>query len=232
MSSCLTILLVGAGHGIHGPSFGRARPTSTGKHQFYFANSGSPGLSPDDAIDLDAYRSPTPSTSDAEKQAFNNILGKIMAKQTNGDLVVAKELLHELSRVLYDINVESEMGHIIMEDRNYIGWKSSDSECPNFSYYLVQIQILVTFLERPPAAKHRQFIDLVNELSGSPTCGWDPSWNQDQQVCLNSYITFKLSGLPDKTLVQHGSTSSLVCAFFRSLYSDNSKGRCHFCRQD
>ena len=155
-----------------------------------FANSGSPGLSPDDAIDLDAYRSPTPLASDTEKQAFNNILGKIMAKQTKGDLVVAKELLYEHSRVLYDITDESEMGHIVMEDRNYVGWKSSDSECPNFSHYLVQMQILVTFFERLPAAKHRRFIDLVNELSGSQTCGWDPSWNRDQQVCLNSYITF------------------------------------------
>jgi hypothetical protein len=167
------------------------------------------------------------------ERSFNITLGKIMAKQTKGDftdLVVGKELLYELSRFLYGANVESETGHmahIWMEERNFVGWKSSDSECPNFSQYLAQIQILVNFLERT-TAKHWPIIDLVDELSGSqtvdipvdghsdsktvnepsgsktvdepvdsgsktvdePTCGWNPSWNRDQQVCLNSYITF------------------------------------------
>jgi len=86
-----------------------------------------------------------------------------MARQTKGDLVVAKELLYELSHVLYGTDGGSETGHIIMVDRNYVGWKSSDSECPNFSHYLVQMQILVSFLERP-AAKNRPIIDLVNDV--------------------------------------------------------------------
>ena len=111
-----------------------------------------------------------------------------MAKQTKGELVVAPELLHELCRVLYGTNVVSEMGHIFMEDRNYVGWKSSDSECPNFSQYLVQMQILVTFMERP-AAERRPITDLVNELGVSQICGWDPSWNQGQKVCLNNRVT-------------------------------------------
>lgn len=179
---------IGVRYGIHSPLFGPAQATawsSSSKDQFYFANSGSPGLGTDYAIDLDAYRKPSPSASDTEKKAFNTIRGKIMAKQTKNDLVVAKKLLHEHSRVLYGTNVESEMGHIVMEDRNYVDWKSSDSECPNFSHYLVQIQVLVAFLERP-AAKHLPIIDLVNELSGSWTSGWDPSWNQSKQVCLIS----------------------------------------------
>jgi hypothetical protein len=126
--------------------------------------------------------------SDTEKEIFNTILGKVMDKQTKGELVVALELLKELSHVLYGTNVESETAHILMEDRNYVGWKSSDSDCPNFSQYLVQVQILVAFLERP-AAERRPIIDLVSELSVSQTCGWDPSWDQGQKVCLNSYTT-------------------------------------------
>ena len=135
---------------------------------------------------MDAYRKPTPSASDAEKKTFNTTLGKIAAKQLKGELIVATELLHELSRILYGTNLESKTGPIAMEDLKYVyGWKTCYFDCPNFSQYLVQMQILVTFLERP-AAKRRPIIDLVNELSTSQTCGWDPSWNQGQKVCLNS----------------------------------------------
>lgn len=112
---------------------------------------------------------------------------KILDKQSKGHLVVAKELLMKLSVVLH-VNGESEAAHIYMEDRNYAGWKTSDSDCPNFSQYLEQIQILVTFFERP-AAKHRPIIDLVKELRASQTCGWNSRWDQNQEVCLNSYIT-------------------------------------------
>jgi predicted nucleotidyltransferase len=143
-------------------------------------------LSPD-AIDLDAYQKPTLSASASEKEAFNITTGKIMAKQIKGDFVVAKELLYELSRVLYGVNVESEMGHMPMEIPNYVGWKTSDPECPNFSQYLAQMKTLVTFLDQP-RANHRPITHLVDELRDSQTCGWNSSWNRDQQVCLNSDI--------------------------------------------
>ena len=108
-----------------------------------------------------------------------------MAKKTKGELIVASELPHELLRVVPTLNPK---WVIIMEDRNFVGWKSSDSECPNFSQYLVQMQILLTFLEWP-AGKQRPNSDLVNEFSVSQICGWDLSWNQGQKVCLKSYIT-------------------------------------------
>ena len=137
----------------------------------------------ENVIDLDAYRKPTSSASYAEKETFNTTLRKIAAKHLKGELIVAPGLLQELINVLY----ESEMGPIAMEDLKYVyGWKTCYFDCPNFSQYLVQMQILVTFLERP-AAKWRPIIDLVNELSTSQTCGWDPSWNQGQKVCLHSY---------------------------------------------
>jgi hypothetical protein len=45
--------------------------------------------------------------------------------------------------------IESEMGlhDIVMEDRNYVGWKFSVPNAQTFSQYLVQMQILVTFFK-------------------------------------------------------------------------------------
>lgn len=61
---------------------------------------------------------------------------------------MTKELPYDLSHLLYGVNVESKMAHMIMEDQNYISWKTSDPECPNFSQYVVQIKTLVDFLEQ------------------------------------------------------------------------------------
>ena len=161
--------------------------SSTGKRQFYSANSSSPGP---DAIDLDAFRCPTSfdssisESSDTEKKDFGATAWKIIDKQTKGDLVVAKELLYEFSRVLYG----NEKGnHIHMEDQKYILWKTTDPKCPTFSQYIEQMQILVTFLEQP-AAKDKPIIHLVDKLDVSKTCGWDSSWNKDLKVCPNFYI--------------------------------------------
>ena len=146
---------------------------STGKHQFYFANPSSLGLSPD-AIDLDTFRSPT---SDTEHEDFGATAWKIFNKQRKGDLIVAKQLLNELGRVLYGAK-DSETGYLYMEDRKYVFWKIFDSDCPNFSHYIAQLRILVTFLEQP-AAKDKPIVHLADKLSDSDTCGWDPSWNKD-----------------------------------------------------
>lgn len=191
--------------------------SSTGKRRFYFANSSSPGLNPD-AIDLDAFRcptffanSPTSESSDTEKKDFGATAWKIIDKQTKGDLVVAKELLYEFSRVLYG----TENGnHIHMEDRKYIVWKTTDPKCPTFSQYIEQMQILVTFLEQP-AAKDKPIVHLVDKLDVSKTCGWDSSWNKDLKVCLKLYIQPLIEWLPDKTLDGSTRTSSLGCAFLR-----------------
>ena len=135
------------------------------------------GLAPDEP---DGF--PFPDASDREHEDFGTTMWKIFNKQRKGDLIVAKELLNELGHVLYGAK-DSKTGYLYMEDRKYIFWKTFGSNCPNFSHYIAQLQILVTILEQP-AAKDKPIVHLVDKLSDSDTCGWDPSWKKDLQVCL------------------------------------------------
>lgn len=91
--------------------------------------------------------------------------------------------------------------------------------------------ILVTFLERPPEAKHRP-IQLLISSTSSETHRHVYGIRAGARIN-KSVISPSIEWLPpaDKTLAQHGSTCSLGTAFLR-LLSDNSKGRCYFCRPD
>jgi hypothetical protein len=75
---------------------------------------------------------------------------------------VTKELPYDLSHLLYGVNVESKMAHMIMEDQNYISWKTSDPECPNFSQYVVQIKTLVDFWNSGEQSTSQLFILLTS----------------------------------------------------------------------